>query len=98
MADRPPVFERAIFYYDALIEAAVLDVEAFDPDGDAVEITCGGDVSASGFDSLRAELPAAQTGEAQDLAVSCSALSGGRSTNRDLRLQIPLLRPVRTFT
>jgi hypothetical protein len=98
VADRPPVFERAIFYYDALIEAAVLDVEAFDPDGDAVEITCGGDVSASGFDSLRAELPAAQTGEAQDLAVSCSALSGGRSTNRDLRLQIPVLRPVRTFT
>ncbi|HET7692764.1 MAG TPA: hypothetical protein VFM44_06735 [Gemmatimonadota bacterium] len=98
VADRPPVFERAIFYYDALIEAAVLDVEASDPDGEAVEITCRGDLSASGFHSLRAELPAVQTGETQDLAVSCSALSGDRSTNRDLRLQIPVLRPVRTFT
>ncbi len=96
-ADRPPVFEYAIFYYNALIQAAVLDVEAFDPDGEAVEITCRGDVSASGFHSLRAELPAVQTGEAQDLTVSCSASSGGRSTNRDLSLQIPVLRPIRTF-
>ena len=98
VADRPPVFERAIFYYDALIEAAVLDVSAFDPDGEAVEITCRGDVSASGFHSLRAELPAVQTGEAQDLAVSCSAFSGSRSATRDLSLQIPVLRPVRTYT